>query len=178
MPTSTARERRGSSCTSRRTWGFTCRNVGYPKGGRYLSPSRWGPEISWKISRTETPFRENSLPIVRNILAGISSERCQAKRSRFYRVHHSPQRLDFAPSMCTDCAEWCYGARRRGWYAGKHDHISTQSSGPGLDELHRARDPSFRKRHLIPDLPTYGFDRFDEFQKGRTALIATLLRQL
>jgi hypothetical protein len=34
------------------------------------------------------------------------------------------------------------------------------------------------KRHLIPDLPAYGLDSFEEFSTGRTALIVTALKRL
>jgi hypothetical protein len=42
----------------------------------------------------------------------------------------------------------------------------------------QTRDPDFRKRHLIPDLSAYGMDSFEEFLKGRTALIVTALTRL
>jgi hypothetical protein len=40
------------------------------------------------------------------------------------------------------------------------------------------RDEAFRARHLIPDLPSYGFDAFDEFAKARASLIENKLRGL
>lgn len=42
----------------------------------------------------------------------------------------------------------------------------------------RTRDPAFRKRHLIPDLPAYDFDSFGGFVKARTDLIVAVLKQL
>ena len=42
----------------------------------------------------------------------------------------------------------------------------------------QTRDAAFRRRHLIPDLPTYGFDSFEEFSKARTALIVAPLKEL
>lgn len=47
-----------------------------------------------------------------------------------------------------------------------------------FDEWIETRDPAFRKRHLIPDLPAYRFDFFGEFQKERTALVSASLKQL
>lgn len=42
----------------------------------------------------------------------------------------------------------------------------------------QTRDADFRKRHLIPDLPNFGFDFFDEFSKARAALIVKALKNL
>jgi len=42
----------------------------------------------------------------------------------------------------------------------------------------QTRDGAFRNRHLIPDLPCYGFDSFEEFSKARTGLIVAALRGL
>jgi hypothetical protein len=47
-----------------------------------------------------------------------------------------------------------------------------------FDEWIKTRDSAFRTRHLIPDLPKYGFDYFREFSKARTDLIATSLKRL
>lgn len=47
-----------------------------------------------------------------------------------------------------------------------------------FDEWIQTRDGEFRKRHLIPDLPTYGFNSFEEFFKARTALIVSALKEL
>jgi hypothetical protein len=40
------------------------------------------------------------------------------------------------------------------------------------------RDAAFRARHLIPDMPDYGFDHFLQFHKFRSELIGSRLRQL
>jgi hypothetical protein len=42
----------------------------------------------------------------------------------------------------------------------------------------QTRDPDFRKRHLIPSLPAYDFDAFEEFWKERAAQIVTMLKQI
>ena len=42
----------------------------------------------------------------------------------------------------------------------------------------QTRDAAFRKRHLIPDLLTCGFDSFEEFFMARTALIVARLKEL
>ncbi len=47
-----------------------------------------------------------------------------------------------------------------------------------FDEWIKTRDHDFRKRHLIPDLPSYGLDTFEEFSKGRRELIAAALKRL
>ena len=47
-----------------------------------------------------------------------------------------------------------------------------------FDEWIQTRDLAFRKRHLIPDLPAYGLDTFEEFSEARWALIVTALKDL
>jgi hypothetical protein len=47
-----------------------------------------------------------------------------------------------------------------------------------FDEWIQTRDAEFRKRHLIPDLPAYGFDSFDDFFNARAALIVSALKKL
>jgi hypothetical protein len=42
----------------------------------------------------------------------------------------------------------------------------------------QTRDAAFRKRHLIPDMAAFGFDAFEEFVAGRSALITEALRGL
>ena len=47
-----------------------------------------------------------------------------------------------------------------------------------FDDWIRTRDVDFRRRHLIPDLPSYGLDTFEEFSKARSNLIAETLLKL
>ncbi len=47
-----------------------------------------------------------------------------------------------------------------------------------FDEWIQTRDAAFRKRHLIPNLSSYGFDFFEEFSKKRTELIVKTLKTL
>jgi hypothetical protein len=47
-----------------------------------------------------------------------------------------------------------------------------------FDKWIQTRDAAFRKRHLIPDLPSYGFDSFVDFSKDRKALIVAALKRL
>jgi hypothetical protein len=47
-----------------------------------------------------------------------------------------------------------------------------------FDEWIKTRDVTFRKRHLIPDLPDLGFNSFEEFSKARSVLIVSLLKGL
>ena len=42
----------------------------------------------------------------------------------------------------------------------------------------QTRDADFHKRHLIPDLDSYGFDFFDEFSNARRKLIVRALKEL
>ncbi len=47
-----------------------------------------------------------------------------------------------------------------------------------FEEWLPTRDADFRTRHLIPDVPTYGFDGFLEFTEARTQLITEALKKL
>ena len=47
-----------------------------------------------------------------------------------------------------------------------------------FDDWLKTRDATFRDRHLIPDLPDYGFDYFEEFSKARKELIVEALKKL
>ena len=47
-----------------------------------------------------------------------------------------------------------------------------------FDKWLQTRDATFRTRHVIPELPKYVFDVFDEFVKARTELIVARLRLL
>ena len=42
----------------------------------------------------------------------------------------------------------------------------------------QTRDPEFKKRHLIPDIPNYSLDLFEEFLNERKALILKELKNL
>jgi hypothetical protein len=58
------------------------------------------------------------------------------------------------------------------------DSENISKSATPFDEWIRTRDPAFRRRHLIPDLSSYGFDQFEKFFGARSALIAEALRAL
>ena len=47
-----------------------------------------------------------------------------------------------------------------------------------FDQWIQTRDSAFRKRHLIPELATYGLDSFEEFSKKRADLIVAALKVL
>jgi hypothetical protein len=47
-----------------------------------------------------------------------------------------------------------------------------------FDKWIQTRDATFCKRNLIPNLPTYGFDSFEEFSKARTAMIVAALKEM
>lgn len=51
-------------------------------------------------------------------------------------------------------------------------------SATPFDEWIQTRDDAFRKRHLIPQLPAYGLDSFEEFVGARAVLIAAALRAI
>ncbi len=58
------------------------------------------------------------------------------------------------------------------------DSENLAKSARPFDEWLRTRDARFRSRHLIPDLPDYGIDHFDEFSKARRGLIVKALKGL
>lgn len=58
------------------------------------------------------------------------------------------------------------------------DSENLSKNATPFDEWIKTRDSSFRTRHLIPDLPDYGFDHFEEFSQGRRALIVSKLNAL
>lgn len=47
-----------------------------------------------------------------------------------------------------------------------------------FEEWIQTRDTDFKRRHLIPDLPNYNLDFFEEFSNGRKALISKALKAL
>ncbi len=58
------------------------------------------------------------------------------------------------------------------------DNENISKNATPFDEWIQTREIMFRKRHLIPDLPSFGFDNFEEFSKARTALIEAELKKL
>jgi hypothetical protein len=58
------------------------------------------------------------------------------------------------------------------------DSENLSKNATPFDEWIQTRDANFRKRHLIPNLPTYGFDFFEQFSAARTALIVAALKGL
>ncbi len=58
------------------------------------------------------------------------------------------------------------------------DSENLSKNATPFDDWLRTRDAAFRKRHLIPDLPDYGFDHFKEFADARTGLIVAALKAL
>ncbi len=58
------------------------------------------------------------------------------------------------------------------------DSENTSKNATPLDKWLRARDSKFRSRHLIPDLPDYTLDYFEEFSNARRELIIPALRSL
>ncbi|MBA2488884.1 MAG: hypothetical protein H0V36_06095 [Chloroflexi bacterium] len=55
------------------------------------------------------------------------------------------------------------------------DSENLSKNATPFDECIETRDATFRKRHQIPDLPTLGFDSFEDFSNGREALIKSAL---
>lgn len=51
-------------------------------------------------------------------------------------------------------------------------------SAKPFDDWLKERDATFCDRHLIPDLPDYGFDYFEEFSKARKELIVEALKSI
>jgi hypothetical protein len=58
------------------------------------------------------------------------------------------------------------------------DFENLSKNATPFDDWIQTRDEGFRKRHLIPELPAYGFDSFEEFWKARTTLIVKALKEL
>lgn len=58
------------------------------------------------------------------------------------------------------------------------DSENLSKNATPFDDWLRTRDAAFRKRHLIPDLPSYSFDSFEDFAKARTELIVAALKAL
>jgi hypothetical protein len=58
------------------------------------------------------------------------------------------------------------------------DSENLSKNATPFDEWIQSRDAAFRKRHLIPELPTYGFHSFEGFFKSRKALIVAALKTL
>jgi hypothetical protein len=58
------------------------------------------------------------------------------------------------------------------------DSENLSKNASPFDEWIQTRDPAYRRRHLIPELATYGMDSFGEFMQKRKALIASALTQL
>jgi len=58
------------------------------------------------------------------------------------------------------------------------DSENMSKNATPFDKWLKTRDDAFRSRHLIPDLPDYGFDYFEEFSKARTKLIFSALKKL
>jgi hypothetical protein len=58
------------------------------------------------------------------------------------------------------------------------DSENLSKNATPFDEWIRTRDPQFRKRHVIPDLSSYGFDSFEQFSEKRAALIRKALKAL
>ena len=58
------------------------------------------------------------------------------------------------------------------------DSENLSKNATPFDVWIQTRDEGFRKRHLIPDLPEYDFDSFEEFFNSRKTLIAAALKTL
>lgn len=58
------------------------------------------------------------------------------------------------------------------------DSENLSKNATPFEEWIVTRDSSFRERHLIPELPTYGFDSFLDFIEARKGLIKAALKKL
>lgn len=58
------------------------------------------------------------------------------------------------------------------------DSENLSKNATPFDEWIKTRDEAFRKRHLIPDMTSYGFDLFEDFFIARKALIVERLKSL
>ena len=55
------------------------------------------------------------------------------------------------------------------------DSENLSKNATPFEEWIQSRDSAFHKRHLIPDVPSYEFNHFEEFFNGRTTLIKDAL---
>lgn len=58
------------------------------------------------------------------------------------------------------------------------DSENLSKNATPFEEWIKTQDVSFQKRHLIPEMTTYGFDAFDEFYEKRRRLISQKLQDL
>lgn len=58
------------------------------------------------------------------------------------------------------------------------DSENVAKNAAPFDAWLTTRDKAFRSRHLIPDLPSLGFDSFGEFFEARSSAIKDSLRSL
>jgi hypothetical protein len=58
------------------------------------------------------------------------------------------------------------------------DSENLSKNATPFDDWIKTRDEGFRKRHLIPDLPKYDFDSFEQFFDARQALIVSALKAI
>ncbi len=58
------------------------------------------------------------------------------------------------------------------------DSENLSKNATPFEEWIQTRDAAFRGRHLIPDMPAYGFDSFGQFWESRAGLIRAVLRKL
>jgi hypothetical protein len=58
------------------------------------------------------------------------------------------------------------------------DSENLSKNATPFDDWIQTRDVTFRGRHLIPELPAYGFDSFEQFWDSRANLIRGALKKL
>ena len=58
------------------------------------------------------------------------------------------------------------------------DSENISKNATPFEEWIETRDGAFRERHLIPTLPSYGFDAFEDFWNKRADLIVARLKKL
>jgi hypothetical protein len=58
------------------------------------------------------------------------------------------------------------------------DSENLSKNAKPFEQWIQTRDPAFRKRHLIPKMPTYDLDSFEEFSKRRRDLLVAALKAL
>jgi hypothetical protein len=58
------------------------------------------------------------------------------------------------------------------------DSENLSKNATPFDKWIQTRDPAFRRRHFIPELPAYGLNSFEEFFDNRAALIVVALKAL
>lgn len=131
------------------------RILGYAYQGRYtnLVLSLLYPDRDWK----DAAFHEDHIfPQSEFNVRGLRKRKYDEKRIEFYLAHYN--------TLCN--------------LQLLTDSENLSKNATPFEEWIKTRDASFRARHLIPEMTTYGLDAFDEFYEKRKTRISQTLQNL